>query len=114
MAVITSILAQSARRHQGGKRRSGVPYSSREAAGVFTIRRDDEATCGPGRPALSSSPTIRRVSMNAHELMLAAAAGAVSLAISAVLWAFAQRRAADRRVGEQRSRNRQAEGATEI
>ena len=38
--------------------------------------------------------------MNAHELMLAAAAGAVSLAISAVLWAFAQRRAADRRVAE--------------
>ena len=51
--------------------------------------------------------------MNAHELMLAAAAGAVSLAISAVLWAFAQRRAADRRVAELRTRIRQLEFAAE-
>lgn len=36
--------------------------------------------------------------MSAHELMLAAAAGAVCLALSAMLWALAQRRAADRRV----------------
>ncbi|WP_430423647.1 ATP-binding protein [Phenylobacterium sp.] len=47
--------------------------------------------------------------MNAHELMLAAAAGAVCLAISAALWAFAQRRAADRRIAELRARIRQLE-----
>jgi hypothetical protein len=51
--------------------------------------------------------------MNAHELILAAAAGAVSLAISAVLWAFAQRRAADRRVAELSARIRQLEGGAE-
>lgn len=47
--------------------------------------------------------------MSAHELMLAAAAGAISLAISAVLWAFAQRRAADRRVAGLKARIRQLE-----
>ncbi|MBW8816109.1 MAG: PAS-domain containing protein [Caulobacterales bacterium] len=51
--------------------------------------------------------------MNAHELILAAAAGAVSLAFSAVLWAFAQRRAADRRVGELTARIRQLEVGAE-
>ncbi|MDZ4371990.1 MAG: PAS-domain containing protein, partial [Phenylobacterium sp.] len=51
--------------------------------------------------------------MNAHELMLAAAAGAVSLAISAVLWALAQRRAADRRVAELRARIRGLEAGAE-
>ncbi|WP_293903591.1 PAS domain-containing sensor histidine kinase [Phenylobacterium sp.] len=51
--------------------------------------------------------------MSAHELMLAAAAGAVSLAISAVLWAFAQRRAADRRVAELSVRVRQLEAGAE-
>jgi len=38
--------------------------------------------------------------MSAHELILAAAAGAVSLAICAVLWALAQRRRAEVRVRE--------------
>ena len=38
--------------------------------------------------------------MNAHELILAAAAGAVSLAICALLWALAQRRRAQARVNE--------------
>jgi signal transduction histidine kinase len=38
--------------------------------------------------------------MGAHELILAAAAGAVSLAICAVLWALAQRRRAETRVSE--------------
>lgn len=38
--------------------------------------------------------------MSAHELILAAAAGAVSLAICAVLWALAQRGRAEARVGE--------------
>ena len=38
--------------------------------------------------------------MSAHELILAAAAGAVSLAICAVLWALAQRRRAEARVGQ--------------
>jgi signal transduction histidine kinase len=51
--------------------------------------------------------------MSAHELMLAAAAGAVSLAISAVLWALAQRRAADRRVAELRARIRSLEAGAE-
>ncbi|MBU1374557.1 MAG: PAS-domain containing protein [Alphaproteobacteria bacterium] len=51
--------------------------------------------------------------MSAHELMLAAAAGAVSLAISAVLWAFAQRRAADRRVAGLTARIRQLETGAE-
>ena len=51
--------------------------------------------------------------MSPHELMLAAAAGAVSLALSAVLWAFAQRRAADRRVAELKSRIRQLEVGAE-
>ena len=36
--------------------------------------------------------------MSAHELMLAAAAGAVSLALSVVLWALAQRRRHDARI----------------
>ncbi|MBI1197088.1 MAG: PAS domain-containing protein [Phenylobacterium sp.] len=51
--------------------------------------------------------------MNAHELMLAAAAGAVSLALSAVLWALAQRRAADRRVAALNARIRQLEVGAE-
>jgi signal transduction histidine kinase len=51
--------------------------------------------------------------MDAHELMLAAAAGAVSLAISAVLWAFAQRKAADRRVADLQARIRQLETGAE-
>jgi len=51
--------------------------------------------------------------MSAHELMLAAAAGAVSLAISAVLWAFAQRRAADRRIAGLTARIRQLEAGAE-
>lgn len=51
--------------------------------------------------------------MSPHELMLAAAAGAVSLALSAVLWAFAQRRAADRRVAELKARIRQLEVGAE-
>lgn len=51
--------------------------------------------------------------MNAHELMLAAAAGAVSLALSAVLWAFAQRRAADRRIADLHARIRQLEAGAE-
>lgn len=51
--------------------------------------------------------------MSAHELMLAAAAGAVSLAISAVLWAFAQRRAADRKVARLNARIRQLETGAE-
>src|SRR4051812_4750473 len=38
--------------------------------------------------------------MTAHQLILAAAAGAVSLAICAVLWALAQRRRAQDRVDE--------------
>src|SRR5262245_24908288 len=38
--------------------------------------------------------------MDARDLILAAAAGAVSLAICAVLWALAQRRAAQARVAE--------------
>src|SRR4051812_43737976 len=38
--------------------------------------------------------------MSAHELILAAAAGAVSLAICALLWALAQRRRAEIRVNE--------------
>src|SRR5438552_4547545 len=51
--------------------------------------------------------------MSAHELMLAASAGAVSLAISAVLWAFAQRRAGDRRVGDLNARIRALEAGAE-
>jgi signal transduction histidine kinase len=51
--------------------------------------------------------------MNAHELMLAAAAGAVSLALSAVLWAFAQGRAANRRVAALNARIRQLEAGAE-
>lgn len=51
--------------------------------------------------------------MSAHELMLAAAAGAVSLALSAVLWAFAQRRAADRRGAGLNARIRQLEAGAE-
>ena len=51
--------------------------------------------------------------MSANELMLAAAAGAVSLAISAVLWAFAQRRAADRRVADLNARIRRLEMGAE-
>ncbi len=51
--------------------------------------------------------------MGAHELMLAAAAGAVSLALSAVLWAFAQRRAGDRRVAALNLRIRQLEVGAE-
>lgn len=51
--------------------------------------------------------------MSAHELILAAAAGAVCLAISAVLWAFAQRRAADRRVADLSARIRQLEAGAE-
>jgi len=51
--------------------------------------------------------------MSAHELMLAAAAGAVSLAISAVLWAFAQRRASDRRIADLKARIRQLEAGAE-
>lgn len=51
--------------------------------------------------------------MSAHELMLAAAAGAVSLALSAVLWAFAQRRAADRRGAALMARIRQLEAGAE-
>ncbi|ODT89323.1 PAS domain-containing sensor histidine kinase [Phenylobacterium sp. SCN 70-31] len=51
--------------------------------------------------------------MNAQDLMLAAAAGAVSLAISAVLWALAQRRAGDRRVADLRSRIRALEAGAE-
>ena len=47
--------------------------------------------------------------MGAHELMLAAAAGAVSLALSAVLWALAQRRAGDRRVAALNARIHQLE-----
>ena len=38
--------------------------------------------------------------MTAHQLILAAAAGAISLAICAVLWALAQRRNAQERVDE--------------
>ena len=38
--------------------------------------------------------------MSAYQLILAAAAGAVSLAICAVLWALAQRRAAEHRVAQ--------------
>ncbi|WP_397419447.1 PAS-domain containing protein [Phenylobacterium sp.] len=51
--------------------------------------------------------------MGTHELMLAAAAGAVSLAISAVLWAFAQRRAADHEAARLRARIRTLEAAAE-
>ncbi|MBL8773581.1 MAG: PAS-domain containing protein [Phenylobacterium sp.] len=51
--------------------------------------------------------------MSAQDLILAAAAGAVSLALSAVLWAFAQRRAADRRVAELAGRIRQLEARAE-
>jgi signal transduction histidine kinase len=51
--------------------------------------------------------------MSAHQLMLAAAAGAVSLAISAVLWAFAQRRAADRRVADLNVRIRELQQGAE-
>ena len=51
--------------------------------------------------------------MGSQELMLAAAAGAVSLAISAALWALAQRRAADRRVGDLTQRIRQLEAGAE-
>lgn len=51
--------------------------------------------------------------MSAHELMLAAAAGAVSLALSAVLWAFAQRRAADRRIAVLNARIRHLEAGAE-
>jgi signal transduction histidine kinase len=51
--------------------------------------------------------------MDAHELMLAAAAGSISLALSSVLWAFAQRRAADRRVSDLTVRIRQLENGAE-
>ncbi|WP_397420389.1 ATP-binding protein [Phenylobacterium sp.] len=51
--------------------------------------------------------------MSAHELMLAAAAGAVCLALSTVLWAFAQRRAADRRVADLMTRIRRLEAGAE-
>ncbi|PZQ62299.1 MAG: two-component sensor histidine kinase [Phenylobacterium zucineum] len=51
--------------------------------------------------------------MDAHELMLAAAAGSISLALSSVLWAFAQRRAADRRVSDLTTRIRQLETGAE-
>jgi len=51
--------------------------------------------------------------MNAHELMLAASAGAVSLALSAILWAFAQGRAANRRVAALNARIRQLEAGAE-
>jgi len=51
--------------------------------------------------------------MNAHELMLAASAGAVSLALSAVLWAFAQGRAANQRVAGLNARIRQLEAGAE-
>ena len=47
--------------------------------------------------------------MNAHELILAAAAGAVSLAICAVLWALAQRGRAEARVAELARRLAQVE-----
>ncbi len=47
--------------------------------------------------------------MSAHELILAAAVGAVCLAVSAVFWAFAQRRVADRRVAILNARVRQLE-----
>jgi signal transduction histidine kinase len=51
--------------------------------------------------------------MNADQLMLAAAAGAVSLALSAVLWALAQRRAADRRAAALTARIRRLEAGAE-
>ncbi|MBL8552933.1 MAG: PAS-domain containing protein [Phenylobacterium sp.] len=51
--------------------------------------------------------------MSAQDLILAAAAGAVSLALSAVLWAFAQRRVADRRVAELARRIRGLEAGAE-
>lgn len=51
--------------------------------------------------------------MNAHDLILAAAAGAVSLAICAVLWALAQRRASEGRVAVLASRLAAVEARTE-
>jgi len=48
--------------------------------------------------------------MGAYELILAAAAGAVSLAICAVLWALAQRRFAQGRIAELRGRIAELEG----
>src|SRR5689334_7635349 len=51
--------------------------------------------------------------MGGDELILAAAAGAVSLALSAVLWALAQRRSAGRRAAELSARIRELEGRAE-
>ena len=51
--------------------------------------------------------------MTAQDLMLAAAAGAISLALSAMLWALAQRQAADRRLAVLTARIRQLEAGAE-
>src|SRR3954466_12228868 len=51
--------------------------------------------------------------MDAHELMLAAAGGSVSLALSAVLWALSRRHANDRQVAALNTRIRQLEAGAE-
>jgi signal transduction histidine kinase len=51
--------------------------------------------------------------MSADQLMLAAAAGAVCLALSAVLWALAQKRAADQRMAALAARIRELEVGAE-